>query len=108
MMSKFGLFSYRRISKFTAVPPEKYTARHSMLKMRLGALPEVEVKTPHTPPGLPEQPACASVRRSSHNPKIALLWGASGRQALVNGEMALVNCSEPFDDTVALVVAALL
>src|SRR5262249_2902056 len=44
--------SYSRTSKLARVVlAPKYTVRHSMLKMRLGAVPEVEVKMPHTPPG---------------------------------------------------------
>lgn len=52
-----GSFSYRRTSKFAVIVLSlKYTVRHSMLKMRLGALPETEVNTPHVPPGKFEQP----------------------------------------------------
>jgi hypothetical protein len=66
----FGLFSYRRAWKFPlAVGVAKYTTRHSMLKMRLGAVPDTEVKIPHVPPGKPEQPDCASVRKSDQRGK---------------------------------------
>jgi hypothetical protein len=40
----------------------KYTVRHSMLKIRLGAVPDTEVKTPQVPPGKAAQPLFASVR----------------------------------------------
>ena len=33
----------------------KYTVRHSMLKIRFGALPVTEVKMPHAPPGKTER-----------------------------------------------------
>ena len=44
----------------------KYTARHSILKIRLGAVPDTEVKIPQVPPGKAEQPGSTSVFRSSH------------------------------------------
>jgi len=43
----------------------KYTVRHSMLKIRFGALPVTEVKMPHAPPGKTEQPGFALVSWSS-------------------------------------------
>jgi hypothetical protein len=51
-----GSFSYRRTSKFAVIELSlKYTVRHSMLKMRLGAVPDTEVNTPH-PDAKFEQP----------------------------------------------------
>src|SRR3954452_23630535 len=60
--------SCSRISKLAVdagVP--KYTALHSMLKIRFGALPETDVYMPHVPPEKDAQPAPVSVRRSSQN-----------------------------------------
>jgi hypothetical protein len=67
----FGSFSYKRTSKFTGtVLSAKYTARHSMLNTRLGAMPDNDVKTPH-PEAKLEQPAHPmSVRRSVQRGKI--------------------------------------
>jgi hypothetical protein len=66
-----GLFSYRRTWKFAvAVGVLKYTARHSILKIRFGAEPDTEVKIPQVPPGKLAHPACASVRKSLQGAKI--------------------------------------
>ena len=81
----------------------KYTALHSILKIRFGHTPVVEVKMPH-PPAKAEQPVpTASVRRSSQCGLIKLFIVAVGRQALVNPLLALVNCRLPFELTLAVV-----
>jgi hypothetical protein len=74
----FGSFSYRRTSKFCgAVSSVNSTVRHSMLKMRFGALPVTEVKTPHVPPGKLAQPEeVAEVTWSCHKPKMVLSYGS--------------------------------
>jgi hypothetical protein len=55
---KFGSFSYNRTSWFcVALLSANSTVRHSMLKIRLGALPDTEVNTPQVPPGKLAQPA---------------------------------------------------
>ncbi len=70
----------------------KYIALHSILKIRFGAAPVTDVKTPFVPP---------SVRRSSQNGAIKLFIVAVGRQALVNAVLVLVNCKLPFELTLA-------
>src|SRR5438045_1828043 len=53
--------SYNRTSKLAVEPVAlKYTARHSMLKMRLGALPDSDVNMPH-PPGNALHPVSAAI-----------------------------------------------
>jgi hypothetical protein len=52
------------------VASAKYTVRHSILKIRLGAVPDTEVKIPQVPPGKAEQPVFASVRWSSQYGRI--------------------------------------
>jgi len=48
-----------------------------MLKMRFGAIPVTEVKTPHAPPGkLPQPGADAEVSWSCHKGKIVLSYGS--------------------------------
>jgi len=54
---RFGSFSYKRTSWFcVALLSANSTVRHSMLKIRLGALPDTDVNTPQFPPGKLEQP----------------------------------------------------
>ena len=59
-----------------------------MLKIRLGALPETEVKIPQFPPGKLAQPLRPkSVRRSCHTGKMVShtgpMFGGAGRQAVM-------------------------
>jgi hypothetical protein len=66
----FGSFSYKRTSKFCAeLTAKESTACHSMLKMRLGAVPETEVKTPQ-PFAQVEHAKPASVRISCQRGKM--------------------------------------
>ena len=44
--------------------------RHSILKIRLGAVPDIDVKMPQVPPGKVEHPLFASVRWSSQYGKM--------------------------------------
>jgi len=74
-----------------------------MLKIRLGALPDTEVKIPHVPLGKPEQPLCASVRWSSQYGKMLLLCMAHGRHTFVKAESTVTNCALPLDDRLMLV-----
>jgi hypothetical protein len=69
---RFGSPSYRRASKFAvAEVAAKYTARHSILKIRFGAVPETDVNTPQVPPGKFAQPLKPiSVRMSCHTGKM--------------------------------------
>ena len=76
------------------LPPLKYVALHSILKIRFGHTPLVEVKMP-----LP----AASVRRSSQCGLIRSVIDPVGRQALVKAVLLLVNCKLPFELTLALV-----
>jgi hypothetical protein len=73
----FGSFSYRRTSKFCGAVSSQYsTVRHSMFKMRFGALPVTDVKTPQVAPGKFAQPSkVASVRMSCHRGKMVLSYG---------------------------------
>src|SRR5215208_6739506 len=58
-----GSPSYSLNSRLAAAPPVKRTVRHSMLKIRLGAVPDTEVKIPHPPAG--HVPPTPSVLMSS-------------------------------------------
>src|SRR5438876_1058325 len=75
-------------------------ARHSMLKIRLGALPVTEVYTPHGP-GVQLVP---SVRRSSQNGMIAgPVMLVEGRHSLMYCVLCVVNCRLPLELTLAVV-----
>ena len=54
--------------------------------MRLGAVPDTEVKIPQVPPGKVEHPVFASVRWSSQYGKIRYVRLVSGRQVFVKIE----------------------
>ena len=58
---------------------------------------------PQVPPGKPEQPGCASVRRSPQYGKIVALWPLHGRQTLTGAGAVVVNCALPLDDRLMLV-----
>src|SRR5512133_3154913 len=73
-----------------------------MLKMRLGAEPLVEVKMPQ-PLAKAEQPAWASVRRSSQYGSMALFRLVAGKQAFWNAVSPLVNCRLPLELRLAVV-----
>src|SRR6266403_242172 len=102
---RLGSFSYRRTSKFcVAELSAKSTERHSMLKIRLGALPVTEVKTPHVPPGKLAQPLKPmSVRISSHAGKMVKsygpMFGGAGRQFVTKppGSFGTTKSSRPFE-----------
>ena len=68
--------------------------RHSMLKMRLGAVPLTDVKTPNP---------LLTVYRSSQYGKMAYMWLALGRQVLAKTEVLLPNCNVPLESTFAVV-----
>jgi hypothetical protein len=57
----------------------------------LGAVPDIDVKTPQVPPGKVEHPVLASVRRSSQYGKIRYVRFVSGRQVFVKIERGLSN-----------------
>ena len=82
----------------------KYTALHSILKIRLGHVPLVEVKTPHPLVKVEHPVPTASVRRSSQNglTKLFIVGSGSG-QVLVKAVLLLLNCKLPFELTLALV-----
>ena len=72
-----------------------YIALHSILKIRFGVLPLVEVKIPRAP-GVTVQ--LSPVHRSSQNGAIRLFIVAVGNgQTLVNAVLLLVNCKLPFE-----------
>jgi hypothetical protein len=85
--------SYRRISKLRLVLLLKYVALHSILKIRLGQTPLVEVKMP---------PPVPSVRRSSQCGLINWFIVAVGRQTLEKAVLGLMNCRLPFELTLAV------
>ena len=78
--------------------PGKYCARHSMLKMRLGAVPLTDVNMPYPP---------LTKYRSSQYGKIVYPSGKSKvsgmHDELSKGALMLVNDAVPFDDTLMLV-----
>src|SRR3954454_11816798 len=96
MTSKLAVSSCKRISKSTLPVPEKYPARHSMLKMRLGAVPDTEVKIPQPPVHV-----VTSVRRSSQCGKIAGPSTAEGKQVFENVEVLEVNKRRPLESAPA-------
>ena len=103
-MSKRFWPSYKRSSKLARVVlAPKYTVLHSMLKMRLGAVPDIEVKTPQPTPPYAVQPVPTwSVRRSSHCGMIGMSNVAEGSgQALVNRALLLTNWMLPLDEMLA-------
>src|SRR2546421_5855678 len=67
-----------------------------MLKMRLGAVPDTEVKIPQPP-----VQSVPSVRRSSQCGEMAGPCAAYGRQTLVNVESVAVNSRLPLESTFA-------
>ena len=72
----------------------KYIALHSILKIRFGAIPLIDVKMP--------LPATVSVRRSSQCGIMGSVNAAAGNgQTLVNAVLLLVNCKLPFELTLA-------
>jgi len=74
----------------------KTTALHSILKMRFGVTPLIDVKIPK-PVGVP-------VCKSSQNGMIALFIVAAGNgQTLVNAVSLLLNCKLPFELMLAVV-----
>ena len=83
---RFGSFSYKRTSWFSvALLSLNNTVRHSILNIRLGALPDTEVKIPQFPPGKLAQPLRPkSVRWSCHTEKTVKSYGptlgGAGRQ----------------------------
>ena len=105
-----GSFSYRRTSKFcVAELSAKSTVRHSMLKIRLGAVPDTEVNTPQFPPGKLAQPLRPkSVRISSHTGKMVKSYGpmlgGAGRQFVTKppGSFGTTKSRRPFELTFTL------
>src|SRR4029077_20680896 len=89
----FGSFSYSRTSKFCGAFYSAYnTVRHSMLKMRFGALPVTEVKTPHLPPGKLAQPgADAEGSWSCHNGKMVVSYGSPLKYLGGDGRHPVMN-----------------
>jgi len=73
------------------------------LKIRLGAVPDTEVKIPQAPPGKAAHPLCASVRWSSQYGKIRYVRVVSGRQVFVKIETGLTNWKVPLESTFAAV-----
>src|ERR1043166_492617 len=93
MISKLGVFSCKRTSKSRAgVPSEQQRfSRNSMLKMRLGAVPDTDVNTPC--------PFSASISyRSSQYGAIRSVRTKLGRQSFMNAASAPANCRLPFDE----------
>src|SRR4029077_10018321 len=93
MISKLGVFSCRRTSKSRICGPlvQQNCSRNSMLKMRLGAVPLIEVNTPCPL-------AVSTSYRSSQYGAIRSDMVLGGRQALVNAALPLVNCRLPLEE----------
>src|SRR4051812_35446078 len=93
MTSKQLVFSCRTISKLTAPPPVYSSARHSTLKLRLGAVPVTEVKIPSF------GNVRLSVRRSPWKARIAPGKFASGNgQAAPNGDAEAPKTKLPLEE----------
>src|SRR5882757_3580188 len=80
-----------------------------MLNMRLGAVPDTEVKTPQFPPGKLEQPLRPkSVRMSCHTGKMVKsygpMFGGAGRQAVTKppGSFGTTKSMRPLELTFTL------
>src|SRR6478672_3611985 len=101
-MSKRSCPSYNLTSKLTfpAHPkPLNRQARHSILKMRAGAVPDSEVNTPQPSHVSKTQPP---VHRSSQCAKIALFNAAAGKQLLPPLLELPVNCKLPLELAITL------
>ena len=85
--------SYSLISKLSGLPVVKEPALHSILKIRFGHVPVIDVKMPLVP---------VSVRKSSQYGAIRLFIPAVGRQTLEKAVLVLLNCKLPFELRVAL------
>src|SRR5580765_2338152 len=94
MMSKRVCPSYNLNSKPALPLPGKYCARHSMLNMRLGAVPLIDVNMPN--------PLLTKYRSSQYG-KIVKSWPVHGRHWLVKAVSVVVNCALPLDDRLTLV-----
>src|ERR1700681_3305560 len=96
MISKLGVSSCKRTSKSRAGGPTARNkfSRNSMLKMRLGAVPDTEVNTPCP------FAVSASVRSDQNGAiRSVKLFRGVGRQTLVeSAALAPVNCRSPFDE----------
>src|SRR6266576_3112173 len=100
-----GSFSYNRTSKFPACESfSRSTTCHSMLKIRLGALPEIDVKMPH-PFAQVEQPVALPVYHSCQSAKMVksygqLLGGAGGQVSVSPaGSLLHTKSSRPLEVT---------
>src|SRR5205823_1262822 len=94
--------SYSLTSKSTlpAHPkPLNRQARHSILKMRLGVVPDSEVNTPQVPHASKTQ---LPVHRSPQCAKMALFSGAAGKQLLAWLLVLPVNCKLPLELAITL------
>src|SRR4051794_18364299 len=89
--------SYNLASRSTIPVPLKKPPLHSMLKMRFGAEPDVEVYMPSVAP---------VNSRSSQNGAIMLLAADAGRHVFENAVLALENCRLPFDIALTLLNVA--
>src|SRR5438046_1603293 len=94
MSNLLGCASYSRTSKLTDVPSSTSSERHSMLKIRLGEEPLVDVNMP--------SPASTEIR-SSQCTRMAPLKPEYGRQGLLNSVLLLLNWILPFVLTLTLV-----
>src|ERR1700756_4866582 len=101
MISKLDVFSCKRISKSRVGGPlgQQGTSRYSMLKMRLGAVPDTEVN-------IPCPLSSSKSYRSSQYGKIAKLNSAFGRQVLLASLALLRNWKVPLESTLAVLPAA--
>src|SRR5712692_2309467 len=100
MISKLDVFSCKRTSKSRiGGPPEQQgTSRYSMLKMRLGAVPDTEVN-------IPWPLAASKLDRSSQYGKIAKLNSGFGKQVGLASLEALRNWKVPLESTLTVLPA---
>src|SRR5438477_8893860 len=96
MISKLGVFSCKRTSKSSiggSFKQHKFSL-NSMLKMRLGAVPDTEVNIPCPLSAAPSY-------RSDQYGAIRSVMFSVGRQSLMAASLVLVNCRLPLDETLA-------
>src|SRR5437764_15115258 len=96
MSNLLGCASYSRTSKLTDVLSSTSSERHSMLKIRLGDEPLVDVNIPSLG---------STEIRSSQCARIAPLKPEYGRQTLLKTVLLLLNWTLPFVLTLTLVYA---
>src|SRR5205085_2304187 len=95
MISKLGVSSCKRTSKLrSGGPGEQHRfSRNSMLKIRLGAVPDTEVNTPCPPAISASYKSCqyGAIRSMTHP-------AGRGHPLAKSESLAPVNCRLPFEE----------